>query len=82
MKDLTDEEYDALDEYYTKNPPKIDFSKNRIPEDEPRLIPVDFESAKWILLKCLETDKTSAEVVSELIQREKEATRQPVDAAN
>jgi hypothetical protein len=24
MKDLTEEEYDALDEYYTKNPPKID----------------------------------------------------------
>ena len=22
-KDLTDEEYDALDEYYTKNPPKL-----------------------------------------------------------
>jgi hypothetical protein len=24
MKDLTEEEYDALDEYYTKNPPKVD----------------------------------------------------------
>jgi hypothetical protein len=24
MKDLTEEEYDALDEHYTKNPPKID----------------------------------------------------------
>ena len=24
MKDLTDEEYDALDEYYTKNPPDVD----------------------------------------------------------
>jgi hypothetical protein len=23
MPDLTDEEYDALDEYYTKNPPKL-----------------------------------------------------------
>ncbi|GHU49004.1 hypothetical protein FACS1894200_07040 [Spirochaetia bacterium] len=22
--DMTDEEYDALDEYYTKNPPKVD----------------------------------------------------------
>ena len=26
--DLTDEECDALDEYYTKNPPDVDFSKN------------------------------------------------------
>ena len=23
MPDLTDEEYDALDEYYSKNPPKL-----------------------------------------------------------
>jgi hypothetical protein len=23
MPDYTDEEYDALDEYYTKNPPKL-----------------------------------------------------------
>jgi hypothetical protein len=23
MPDLTEEEYDALDEYYTKNPPKV-----------------------------------------------------------
>jgi len=23
MSDLTDEEYDALDEHYTKNPPKL-----------------------------------------------------------
>jgi hypothetical protein len=28
MADLTEEEYDALDEYYTKNPPKIDPAKN------------------------------------------------------
>jgi hypothetical protein len=27
MPDLTDEEYDALDEYYTKNPPKVDPAK-------------------------------------------------------
>ncbi|MDR3172262.1 MAG: hypothetical protein LBU17_11690 [Treponema sp.] len=27
MPDLTDEEYDALDDYYTKNPPKVDPAK-------------------------------------------------------
>ena len=27
MVELTDEEYDALDEYYTQNPPKVDPSK-------------------------------------------------------
>jgi len=27
-KEMTDEEADALDEYYTKNPPKVDPSKN------------------------------------------------------
>ena len=25
--DMSDEEYDALDEYYTKNPPKVDPAK-------------------------------------------------------
>ncbi|MDR1308183.1 MAG: hypothetical protein LBK74_11495 [Treponema sp.] len=29
MADMTDEEYDALDEYLTKNPPKVDPSKAR-----------------------------------------------------
>jgi hypothetical protein len=28
MKEMTDEEADALDEYYTKNPPKVDIRKN------------------------------------------------------
>ena len=27
MKEMTEEEADALDEYYTKNPPKVDPSK-------------------------------------------------------
>jgi hypothetical protein len=27
MKTMTDEEADALDEYYTKNPPKVDPKK-------------------------------------------------------
>jgi hypothetical protein len=27
MPDMTEEEYDALDEYYTKNPPQIDPEK-------------------------------------------------------
>ncbi|MDR2048217.1 MAG: hypothetical protein LBP69_02050 [Treponema sp.] len=27
MSDMTDEEYDALDEYYTRNPPGVDPSK-------------------------------------------------------
>ena len=28
MADLPEEEYDALDEYYTQNPPKMDPAKN------------------------------------------------------
>ena len=30
MKEMTEEEAFALDEYYTKNPPKVDPSKARI----------------------------------------------------
>jgi hypothetical protein len=75
MADLTEEEYDALDEYYTKNPPKVDpakigtgFFTRRTAMA--RTITVDNLSADYLTVKAMATHKTPAEIISDLIQRE------------
>jgi len=75
MADLTEEEYDALDEYYTKNPPKIDPSKKgtgfftRRAADA-RTITVDNISATYLVTKAIASHKTPAEIISEMVQKE------------
>ena len=52
--DLTDEEYDALDEYYAENMPKVDFTKNGgYTKKTPNVVIVDEFSGKWLLIKAL-----------------------------
>ena len=71
MKDLTDEEYDALDEYYTKNLPDVDPRKNRLLEkDAPNLVVVDDFSVRWLMIKAIETEKSTSEIIYEMIQKE------------
>ena len=78
MPDLNDEEYDALDEYYTKNPPKLSgngksgfFAKHA--EKGDTLIFVDDLSANWLRLKSEITHKSTTEIIGELV-REKITT--------
>ena len=75
MADLTEEEYDALDDYYTKNPPKVDpakrgtgFFTRRIATA--RTITIDNLSADWLQTKAIAVHKTPAEIISDMIQRE------------
>jgi len=75
MADLTDEEYDALDEYYTKNPPKIDPAKNGTGfftrrTAAARTITVDSLSADYLTVKAMATQKTPAEIIGELVRKE------------
>jgi len=71
MKDLTDEECDALDEYYTKNPPDVDPRKNKFLGDKsPRTVIVDDFSVRWLMVKAIETEKSTIEIIHELIQKE------------
>ena len=75
MPDLTDKEYDALDEYYTKNPPKLSgngksgfFAKRA--EKGDTLIFIDDLSATWLRVKA-EADHTTPEaIISELVRKE------------
>ena len=75
MADLTEEEYDALDEYYTQNPPKVDPSKKGTGfftkrTDAARTITIDSLSADYLMIKAMATHKTPAEIISDLIKRE------------
>ena len=73
MPDMTDEEYDALDEYYTQNPPKVDpakrgtgfFTKRTA---SARTITVDSLSADYLTTKAMATHKTPAEIISEMVR--------------
>ena len=62
---MTDEEAFALDEYYTKNPPKVDLSKARI---RIPLVRLDNASAEYLAKEAKVTHKTPAEIISEMVQ--------------
>ena len=69
MKTMTDEEADALDEYYTKNPPKVDPSKNGgFAKKSFRMVALDDLSADYILTKALSDHKTPSEIIGELVR--------------
>jgi hypothetical protein len=77
MPDYTDEEYDALDEYYTKNPPKVSgdgksgfFAKHKGSQIPGHVIIVDDLSADWLRVKAAAEHTTPEEIVSELVRKE------------
>ena len=79
MPDLTDEEYDALDEYYAKNPPKIDTIKNGTGffsrrTAAARTITIDSLSADYLTAKAMATHRTPSEIIRELVYKEINAT--------
>ena len=73
MCDLTDEEYDVLDEYYTKNPPKLSgngksgfFAKHM--EKGSSLIFIDDLSADWLRIKAAAAGTTPEEIISRMVR--------------
>jgi len=67
MEIMTDEEAFALDEYYTKNPPKVDPAKARI---RIPLVRVDSVTAEYLNKKAKEAHKTPSDIIGEMVQRE------------
>jgi len=65
MPDITEEEAFALDEFVTKNPPKVDPSKARHVN---RIVILDDLSADYLLDVSAATKKTPAEIISEMIR--------------
>jgi len=77
MKDLTEEEYDRLDEKWTKTTPKIGpngsgyFSKCK---SAARTITIDDFAADYLLIKAMNSNKTPAEIINEMIYERIAAT--------
>ena len=77
--DMTDEEYEALDELLTRTTPRLAgkpggfFTERRERQAQAeRVIQVDPQSAQWLRAKADATHQTPTEIIAELI-REKAA---------
>jgi hypothetical protein len=73
MPDLTDEEYDALDEYYTTHTPRVSgngksgfFAKHA--EKDGAFIFVDDISATWLRVKAASENTTPEAIIRELVR--------------
>jgi hypothetical protein len=75
MKEMTDEEADALDEYYTKNPPKVDPSKNGgFAKKSFRMVAIDRLSEDYLLTRSMATQKSPTELIGEMVRERIAAT--------
>ena len=76
MPDMTEEEYDALDEKWTKNPPKpgpngtgfFAQRKAAFASQSARSITVDSFTADYLLTKAIADHKSPADIISEMVQ--------------
>ena len=71
MTDMTDEEYDELDERWTKTTPKVNFSKPGIFARQRALLEVlDKVTANYIITRAQATSQTPAQIISKIIHKE------------
>jgi len=77
MPDLTDKEYDALDEYWTTHTPKLSgnrkggfFAKKAEESGCFNLVAVDDLTATWLQVKANADHTTPDEVINNLVRRE------------
>ena len=71
MVDMTDEEYDALDERWTKATPKVNFGRPGIFARQRALLDVlDKVSASYITTLAEATNQTPAQVINRIVHQE------------
>jgi hypothetical protein len=71
MPDLTDEEYDALDELWTRTTPEIDTSKpGFLIRKGFTMISLDPVSAAYLQAKAAMTHHNPSEIIGELVRKE------------
>jgi hypothetical protein len=71
MKEMTDEEAEYWDEFFTKNPPKVDPAKNGgFAKKSFRLVALDKLSEDYLFTRALATHKTPTEIIGELVRKE------------
>jgi len=71
MTDMTDEEYDVLDERWTKTTPKVNFARPGVFARQRALLEVlDKVAASYIMNRAEATNQTPAQVISGIVRRE------------
>jgi hypothetical protein len=69
MTDMTEEEADALDEYFTKNLPKVNPNVGGVTTRQGfRMVALDRLSEDYLLTMALAVKKTPTEIISELVR--------------
>ena len=69
MIDMTEDEADALDEYFTKNLPKVDPSKGGITTRQGfRMVALDRISEDYLMTMALATNKTPTELIGDMVR--------------
>ena len=77
MPDMTDDEYDALDERWTKTTPKVNFARPGIFARQRALLEVlDKVAADYIIAKAEATNQTPSQIIGEMV-RERLAAATP-----
>jgi hypothetical protein len=69
---MTDEEADYWDDYFTKNPPKIDPARNRV-TIQPLTIVVEGSAAQYLKSAAEAEHKTPAQIIGDLVRKELKA---------
>ncbi len=71
MADMTDEEYDELDERWTKTTPKVNFSRPGVFARQRILLEaLDKVTANYILSRAEATNQTPAQVIGKIVHQE------------
>ena len=69
MLELTEEEYEALDELWTYKPPKVsgDGEKGFFMKYKNEIVILDNVSATWLRIKSEITKKSATEIIGDLV---------------
>jgi len=71
MADMTDEEYDVLDERWTKTTPKVNFNRPGLFARQRALLDIlDKVAASYIITKAEAANQTPAQVINKIIHQE------------
>jgi hypothetical protein len=72
MPDMTDEEYAALDEYWTTHTPKVSGNGKSgfFAKHTGHVIFIDSLSADWLRIKAAASNTTPEAIISELVRKE------------
>ena len=71
MTDMTDEEYDVLDERWTNTTPKVNFARPGIFARQRALLEVlDKVTANYIITRAESTCQTPAQVINKIVRQE------------